>query len=37
MSPVAVAPENIGPRVPQFLERAGHYFQNWDSLLDNWQ
>ena len=36
MSPVAVAPELIGARVPQFMERAGHYFQNWDSLLANW-
>ena len=36
MSPVAVAPEAIGPQVPHFLERAGHYFQNWDSLLANW-
>jgi pyruvate,water dikinase len=36
MSPVAVAPELIGERVPQFMERAGHYFGNWNSLLDNW-
>ena len=31
MSPVAVAPEQIGERVPLFLERAGYYFQNWNS------
>ncbi len=36
MSPVGVAPENIGPRVPQFMDRAGHYFMNWNSLLDQW-
>jgi len=36
MSPVAVAPDDIGPRVPQFLDRAGYYFQNWPQLLDNW-
>ena len=36
MSPVAVAPELIGARVPQFMERAGYYFQNWDRLLVNW-
>ena len=36
MSPVPVAPEDIEARVPQFLQRAGHYFQNWDSLLENW-
>jgi pyruvate, water dikinase len=37
MSPVPVAPEDIPGRVPHFLERAGHYYQNWDSLLDNWK
>lgn len=36
MSPVAVAPEKIPERVPQFLERAGYYFQNWNTLLQNW-
>lgn len=36
MSPVGVAPELIADRVPQFMERAGYYFQNWDSLLENW-
>lgn len=36
-SPVAVAPEDIAARVPQFLDRAGHYFGNWDSLLANWK
>ena len=36
LSPVPVAPEDIAARVPQFLERAGHYYENWTSLLDNW-
>jgi pyruvate,water dikinase len=36
MSPVAVDPADIEARVPQFMERAGHYFQNWGSLLENW-
>ncbi|MGB1008271.1 MAG: PEP-utilizing enzyme [Thiolinea sp.] len=36
MSPIAVDPELIEGRVPQFMERAGHYFQNWDSLIENW-
>ena len=36
MSPVGVAPEDIGARVPQFMDRAGHYFMNWDSLIENW-
>ena len=36
MSPVAVDPSEIEGRVPQFMERAGHYFANWESLLENW-
>ncbi|TNM67623.1 hypothetical protein FHN55_09245 [Streptomyces sp. NP160] len=37
MSPVPVPPEEIGARVPEFERRAGHYFQNWDSLLEQWK
>lgn len=37
MSPVAVPPEEIPARVPEFERRAGHYFQNWDSLLEGWR
>ena len=29
MSPVGVPEEEIAARVPEFLERAGHYFANW--------
>jgi pyruvate,water dikinase len=36
-SPVAVAPEAIEARVPQFMERAGHYFMNWNDLYKNWK
>ncbi len=36
-SPVAVDPSLIADRVPHFMERAGHYFQNWESLLANWK
>lgn len=36
MSPVAVNPEEIPARAEEFMERAGHYFQNWPSLLENW-
>ena len=36
LSPVGVDPEKIEARVPQFMERAGHYFQNWDALYDAW-
>ena len=37
MCPVAVPEEEIPARVPQFLARAGHYFANWPTLLENWQ
>lgn len=36
LSPVGVDPTKIEDRVPQFMERAGHYFGNWDSLYDSW-
>ena len=36
-SPVGVAPELIPDRVPHFMERAGHYFANWNDMLDNWR
>lgn len=36
MSPVAVEPDKIPERVPQFMERAGHYFANWNDLVANW-
>jgi pyruvate,water dikinase len=37
LSPVGVAdPEEIGSRVPEFAERAGYYFQNWDRLYAAW-
>jgi pyruvate,water dikinase len=36
MSPVAVPEEQIASRVPEFERRAGHYFQNWDSLIEQW-
>jgi pyruvate, water dikinase len=37
MSPVPVPPDQIPARVPEFERRAGHYFGNWDSLLDGWR
>ncbi len=36
-SPVAVAPQDIEARIPHFMERAGHYFGNWNDLLANWK
>ncbi|WP_081882323.1 PEP-utilizing enzyme [Cryobacterium sp. MLB-32] len=37
MSPVGVPESEIAARVPQFMERAGHYFANWETLLDQWK
>jgi pyruvate,water dikinase len=38
ISPVPVKdPEEIGRRVPNFMERAGYYFKNWDSLEAKWK
>ncbi|TQK70371.1 PEP-utilizing enzyme [Nocardioides sp. SLBN-35] len=37
MSPVPVPEEQIPARVPEFERRAGHYFQNWNELLDGWR
>jgi pyruvate,water dikinase len=37
LTPVAVSdPAEIESRVPEFLERAGYYFQNWNALYDAW-
>jgi len=37
LSPVGVTdPAEIEARVPEFMERAGYYFQNWDTLYAAW-
>jgi pyruvate,water dikinase len=36
LSPVGVDPSQIEARVPQFMERAGFYFGNWDDLYEKW-
>ncbi len=37
LSPVEIDdPAVIEARVPEFTERAGHYFQNWDDLYAAW-
>ncbi len=37
LSPVGVAdPEEVGARVPHFMERAGFYFGHWDDLYAKW-
>ncbi|MGI5456115.1 PEP-utilizing enzyme [Streptomyces sp. CA-249302] len=37
LSPVVVPPDEAAARVPEFLRRAGYYFEHWDELLDNWK
>ncbi|MFQ5611621.1 MAG: PEP-utilizing enzyme [Anaerolineae bacterium] len=38
LSPVAITDgPTIESRVPHFMERAGHYFQNWDQLYNQWK
>ncbi len=36
LSPVPAPVEDIEGRVPHFMERAGHYFANWDALYADW-
>ena len=36
MSPIPVPQEEIAERVPEFEARIGHYFQNWETLLEQW-
>lgn len=36
LSPVPAPPEEIESRAALFTERAGFYFQNWNSLYDKW-
>ncbi len=37
LTPVPVLdPAEIEARVPQFMERAGFYFMNWNDLYDKW-
>jgi len=38
ISPVPVKdPQEIGARVPNFMERAGYYYKNWDALEAKWK
>jgi pyruvate,water dikinase len=38
ISPVPVKDgAEIGSRVPHFMERAGHYYKNWDELEKKWK
>lgn len=37
MSPIPVPEDQIAERAPMFQERITHYFQNWDSMLEDWK
>ena len=38
IAPVGIDdPAIIGPRVEEFMKRAGYYYENWDSLYDKWK
>jgi pyruvate,water dikinase len=37
ITPIGIAdPKEIEARVPHFMERAGHYYQNWDKIWEEW-
>ncbi len=37
ITPVPVLePKEVEERVQHFLKRAGHYYENWDSIYENW-
>ncbi len=36
LSPVPADPATIEERAANFMDRAGHYFMNWDDLYDKW-
>jgi pyruvate,water dikinase len=37
MSPIPVPDDQVADRVPEFQARITHYFQNWDSMLEDWK
>lgn len=38
ITPVGIPdPEEVGKRVPHFMERAGYYYQNWNTLFEKWK
>jgi pyruvate,water dikinase len=36
LTPVPAPEDQIESRVPQFMDRAGYYFMNWNELYDKW-
>ncbi len=38
ITPIGISdPEEIQRRIPIFMKRAGYYYENWDSLYENWK
>ncbi|WP_152347783.1 PEP-utilizing enzyme [Brevibacterium sp. CFH 10365] len=37
MSPIPVPEDQIEARLPEFQARIGHYFANWEPLLEQWR
>ena len=38
ISPVSVKdPKEVEERITQFMERAGYYYRNWDSIVAKWE
>lgn len=38
ITPIGIAdPKEIEARVPVFMERAGHYYGNWDRIYGDWE
>lgn len=37
MSPIPVPEDQIEARLPEFQARIGHYFANWEPLLEQWK
>ncbi len=37
ISPISAPPEDIEARAAEFGKRAGHYYENWDSIYEEWK
>jgi pyruvate,water dikinase len=38
ITPVGIPdPNEVAKRIPHFMERAGYYYQNWNTLVEKWK
>lgn len=37
VTPVAAPPETVADRAAEFTTRASHYYENWDSIYEEWK